>query len=409
LEISPENATEPIRISEGLGSCDNFTNRYLEWNGKWFDLKRAEIDFSGGARDLFNCGGYIRSFSEKLPPPLAAEILDASLNAYLTRSQNQDEPLEEFHVLKGLYTAYAGNQEDAREIFKEVVDSPFIKDSIWSAPAKDFLDTYNAPADLYRACLKLIGHSKYYTQFVYPPKDFVDVDLCDKKLAFQYTISTAFANTSIKEIPDSLRKAGIPVIKSGEYDFDGDDELEAWLTIVQPGETDTQLWMVAKYSQGLKAMWIANIPGIPEFSPAQTDSMKSVTLLNTNQTFTLIRHPVSGEPTLSIGEAPGNDPAQQNFAKFLQIRQKLFSNVEPVPTYNQMLELDQKYPNCPFKDTDTDGETYYACDAFYYTLALAAELAGKEDDAVQRYYDVWNDYPNSPFATLAQLRLNEKD
>ena len=75
-----------------------------------------------------------------------------------------------------------------------------------------------------------------------------------------------------------------------------------------------------------------------------------------------------------------------------------------------MLEIDRQYKNCPFKYDNTQPlssvyDDYYDCGAFYTTLAFAAELAGKDDEAVKRYYGVWSVYPDSPFALLAREKL----
>jgi len=415
LEIPAEKPVT-LNISESLGFCDISAIRYLGWNGKWFEIEKGQIIFDQkpGQESLFNCQGRIQGFADELALQEAIDVLDTSLKTYLSSPENQDEPLEELHVLKGLYTAYAGDQENARSIFNEVTNSPYVKNSIWSAPAKDFLAVYKTPADLYRACLKLVGYSKYYTQFIRPPEDFIKVDQCDKKLALEYTIATAFSKKPIDEIPDDLRKAGIQLIKSGRYDFDGNGQLELWFTVIQPisyrhEKTGTQLWIVAEYSQGLKAVFVANSPETPQFSQAQTDPTKPVIRLNTNQTFELIRRPVSGEPFISIQDVKVSDAIQQDLAKFLQLRQKLFSNNDPAPIYDQLLEIDQKYPNCPFKIIDKDGYVSYSydCATFYYTLAFSAELAGKDTDAVKRYYAVWSVYPDSPFATLARLKLEK--
>jgi hypothetical protein len=64
-------------------------------------------------------------------------------------------------------------------------------------------------------------------------------------------------------------------------------------------------------------------------------------------------------------------------------------------------------PCCCSKASVSDYSNYYDCAAIYYTLAFSAELAGKDTDAVKRYYAVWSVYPDSPFAMLTRLKLEK--
>jgi len=47
------------------------------------------------------------------------------------------------------------------------------------------------------------------------------------------------------------------------------------------------------------------------------------------------------------------------------------------------------------------------CPAFYYTLGLAYELSGEEKNAVNTYWQLWRDYPESPFSQIAQFKLEK--
>jgi hypothetical protein len=45
------------------------------------------------------------------------------------------------------------------------------------------------------------------------------------------------------------------------------------------------------------------------------------------------------------------------------------------------------------------------CDRFYYLLGLAYELNGRESDAINTYVKLWWEYRDSPFTTMARLKL----
>jgi hypothetical protein len=64
----------------------------------------------------------------------------------------------------------------------------------------------------------------------------------------------------------------------------------------------------------------------------------------------------------------------------------------------------QQLPNftCKVKDF-----AYYCYDLYLsnYLLGLAYELAGDEANALATYLQVWQNYSNSPYAIMAQAKL----
>jgi hypothetical protein len=46
------------------------------------------------------------------------------------------------------------------------------------------------------------------------------------------------------------------------------------------------------------------------------------------------------------------------------------------------------------------------CDQFHYTLGFVYNLNAEDGDAIDQYLWVWRSYPNSPYTTLARLKLD---
>ena len=213
----------------------------------------------------------------------------------------------------------------------------------------------------------------------------------------------------MSQITENLSSAGVHVSSGGWYDFDGDGNKELWFTVVQPGDADSELWIAAEYSGRVKALLVGHLPGQDfVFRRAQSDSGKMLTDFGFGQAIELVRHPLTGEPFVVI-HTETVDPAKQELALFKELRQELFTGNPAAPIYARLLQIDRKYPVCPFESKDKYNETITSCDctSFYYTLAFSAELAENETNAIKRFYDVWISYPESPFAQLARLQLEK--
>lgn len=57
---------------------------------------------------------------------------------------------------------------------------------------------------------------------------------------------------------------------------------------------------------------------------------------------------------------------------------------------------------------DPNIEKIYSRPRLYYLLALAFELSSDYENAVQNYWHLWQNYPDSPYAILAQAKLEIK-
>jgi hypothetical protein len=299
-------------------------------------------------------------------------------------------------------------------VFNEIASSPTILPSVWVKPAQDFLQAYQTPAELYRACGLVNIQVTYYNKYSDPigGDESVPVKLCDYAAALSATVATAFAASPLAQITDNLKSAGVSISSEGWYDFDGDDTYEVWFTVIQPGETKAELWIAAEYSQGVKALFVDRLPGQNlHFKSVKNDSQEILTDFGFDKTIELVRHPTTGEPFVVVREweRQGDETLKQNLIKFRKLRQLLYQGGAAGPIYEQLLEIKGKPDLCPFEKKEERGSiiSYYDCASFYYTLAFAAELVGKEDRAIEHYYAVWRMFPESSFAVMARLKLEQ--
>jgi hypothetical protein len=78
----------------------------------------------------------------------------------------------------------------------------------------------------------------------------------------------------------------------------------------------------------------------------------------------------------------------------------LLSGASPLPIRDQLVELRRSENFACLTDND--------CAYFNYVLGLANQLGLDEEGAVNSYVLIWNEYPNTPFAYMARLKLTYK-
>jgi hypothetical protein len=78
--------------------------------------------------------------------------------------------------------------------------------------------------------------------------------------------------------------------------------------------------------------------------------------------------------------------------------QELFSGFDPARARDNLLDL--RYSS-RFACLN-----WFDCANFDYALALSHELAGDTREARALYYQIWRDYADSPFATMARLKID---
>lgn len=403
-----------IQISKGFASCTESVLINFQWNGAWFEVSHGEIEFwetpYQDEYTTFTCAGNIQQFASELNHQDAFWIYDGAYTAYLQNEMNSIEMLDEFRVLMGLTSAYQGDYEMTRSIFRAIKDAPTTVGSIWIEPSQEFLQAFQSPTDLYQACSLLEACVPYYAGYV-ADKECVDIRLCDDQKVVEALISNVYSTYPLEQIPGSLRLAGVDIRAEGRYDFDGDAKDELWFSVLPPGKTTYQFWIVAEYDQGLKPlMALEELPSeitetaLIEGTPFDVFEDIDFTYM---QTFELVRHPLTGEPFVAVREVMEPTPMMQDLELFLSLRKSLFTGSDPEPIYEQLLAIENKFSHCPFEKEDEEGRTrsIYNCAAFDYTLAFTAELADKEKEAVERYFNVLYKYPYSPFALLAEGKL----
>ncbi|MGB8251752.1 MAG: hypothetical protein WCF08_00940, partial [Anaerolineaceae bacterium] len=338
------------------------------------------------------------------------------------------EMYDELRILKGVYSAFLGDKASAQSVFTDLVASPTIPESPWIEAAQDALTAYQSQNDLYRMCSAIDVCVDYFTLEMGGPDvpSCVYRNICDYGQAMQATISTAFPTSPLAKVIENLKSVGVNIITYGWRDFDLNNQAELWFTVRHPhsryfyADPYEEFWIAGQYEQGVKLLLVDELPSLNvPFKTVGEDTGRILTDYGYGKTIELVHHPYTGEPFITVWDPIITEPVDQRVSLFLDLRQMVYEGKDPEVIYNSLSEMDDQFTKCPLTGLYWDEYSAnpppgwreydaYDCATFYYTVAFAAELADKDQEAVRRYYSVWVEYPDSPFAILVQGKLVEK-
>jgi hypothetical protein len=386
--------------------CNLSVTGLSRWNGEWFEPDRITFDFRPAGDALAACMEFIKDFASRSIPAAADDLLDGAIRHWFRRTVALEDPeqLDELRTLKGLYLAYEGRVEASRGVFAALVASPTSSESSWIEPAREFLQVYHRPLDIYRACQSLTVCS-YPVSSDGSLQACVDVELCDPRQALQALVLNLPA-ASLPNAVDQLQKWGVPVQTSGFIDMDGDGLRETWFTLRHPGGRDPEVWAVVRWGDRLKALRFEGAPLPMDTIRRFETSDGGLVLINGVKQYSFKRLESNGEPfLLPVAPFPDIDPTQLALNSFEDLREALYSGTQPDVVLESLLELEKwrRFQCVPGLDPITSNY----CPDYLYTLGLSAELAGYEEFAVQSYHRLWRDYPGSLYGLMARLKLQE--
>jgi hypothetical protein len=285
------------------------------------------------------------------------------------------EALDEWRFRLGVWQALAGNPTAAVQHLSEVNSHP-APGSRWQAPAAQFLASYQGPAGLYRACQAEAQ--------------------CDMRAALaQATRDTGLSDPSLAL--DALQGLGVTVRTAGYFDFDQDGETERWAALRQRASETLEFWILARAPGGVRALFVdaveVNNPQPYFYSPMQSPPIFQLT---NARGFRLNRASASGEPYITEHAV---DVVLTSFTTDAidTAIDTLFAGGSPAQVRDTLHWVGQS-PNFECRRRGI-------CDQFYYVLALAYELSGQPEAAVNSYIAAWWEDTGGPYAVMARYKV----
>ena len=286
---------------------------------------------------------------------------------------------DEWRYRLGIYYALIGNTATADDYFQDLIDNPTIPGSRWATPAFDFKSGLGSPEGIYQECI---------------PSKF-----CDERIAFENMIDSIPQNAK-HDILNYLTKAGVSIRYSDQFDFEGDGIPERYITFKHYPDQKLEFWILTEKESGPVGLFVDTLdvsqPTLTQYTSYQGIS---IVWLNTQQSFTLGRFQDTDEVYI-IRYEPSYFYTDYTLDAIDAAISGLLSGVAPLPIRDELadLRLSENFA-C---------STELNCAYYYYVLGLANQLALAEENAVNSYVFIWNEYPNTPYAPMARLKLTYK-
>jgi hypothetical protein len=294
-----------------------------------------------------------------------------------TGAEYPDDALDEWRYRLGLYHGIIANQEEARGYAETIISSPASPDSRWIAPAADFLEIYQEQRDIYQACLPSV--------------------FCDPRLAFQSLVRT-ISSEEYSDLVNTLEQAGVSVRSSGFFDFDNDGESEPWVVISHQPGSPLEFWILSTTNDGLVAVFVSTVEtDQPRLSYIEPVTEPPTVKLDPDITFIYFKGSPDQEPVVVMVEVEVIFASDRTEAELDELEATLLSGGDPAFVRTELIVLgNSPHFTCSF----------LLCPRYYYLLGLASELVNDEFSAVAAYLELWRQFPDSPFTTMARFKLD---
>jgi len=367
--------------------CPVNIQKYYRWNRLYFENTKSQYKFRDKPLDLSRCETMVNHAAETWGPEAAIPLMESLLPDWPPAKDIEGNPYpadakDEWRYRLGVYNALLGDWETSIRYFNQVSTDPTVQNSSWITPSQEFLALYQKSVDIYKVCL--------LTEF------------CDPGHAIGLLVGNIQAEDDALQY---LWKSGLKTNSSGWFDFDGDDEPERWFTVRHRPRGRLELWILAKFSGGIKALEVAFTDAIQPtmdyleeaYISDEGLSLQPVVMLDGKYAFSMRRMPDDQEPYLV--EVPLRKEFPNRFLVPLESYEKALLEGANAQVIQQKLVNLEENPGLLCKPT-------WSCDRYFYILGLASELAGDELSAVEAYHRLWSDYSKSPFTTMARLKLS---
>jgi hypothetical protein len=366
-----------------LSACPVDITRSYRWNGVAFEQVSTDYNLEPEPSIVEYCEITVEHAARLWGHEISAEFMEAVL-PYWPPERRVDgrlyrpEARDEWIYRLGISHALAGNLEQARGFLQEIVDSPSQSESPWIQPSSDFLEAYRSEDDLYLACTQSLD--------------------CDARAALR-DITARIPVERYAQAHIDLRAYGVVLRSSGLFDFNRDGVPERWFVVRHRENQKLELWILARDTEMIHALYISDIESAsPTFRYSDQEGEPPIVQLQLGEGFKLEHLPEIGTPFISYHTVEFV-PTTFTRDTLEGAIEDLFSGQDPagVLTTLENLEQSERF-NCL---------NFSICDRFYYMLGLAYELNGREREAIDTYVKLWWENRESPFTTMARLKLEQ--
>ncbi|MFC1997063.1 hypothetical protein ACFLXI_05580 [Chloroflexota bacterium] len=364
--------------------CPVTIDHTYHWNGLWIEQNRADYAIRPAPGIVSYCELVINQAAWVWGPDTAIPLMETLLPGWPPQGASEPrtypaDAKDEWRYRLGIYYALTGDILTADEYFQDLIDHPTIPGSRWVNPAIVFQKGLSTPEGIYRVCI---------------PSKF-----CDERIAFKNIVASIPPDAE-RDVIYYLTNAGIAIRYTHEYDFEGDGLPERYMTFRHHPDKRLEFWIITEKESGYQALFVDTVEvSQPTLTRYTTRQGVSIIWLNTQQSFTLGRFHDTDEVYIILYE-PSYFYADYTLEVIDSSVNALLSGAAPQPIRDELANLRWSENFACLTDND--------CAYYYYVLGLANQLALYGEEAVNNYIYIWNEYPNTPFAYIARLKLDYK-
>jgi hypothetical protein len=364
-------------------ACPIRVTRSYTWNGEQLSTTETNYNIQPYPELLGHCERVITHAKNVWEPEVTARLTRNLLPDWPPAANPDGKPYpaetrDQWQLQAGVYTALAGEYEEAVEILSDLISMPTVPSNAWILQAESFLEAYQSEDDLYIACAK--------------------IEACDMQLALE-RLARSIPTDDYRNAPAYLNRLGVDLRGSGIFDFENDGQPERWLLVRHRPTQKLEFWILVQAPGSARALFVeladSSEPALRFHEPV---SDPPVVQTQMQQGFVLARVPASQEPylfhlTVEFTPTTFTKDALENAVL------SLFAGVNPGQVARDLEEVKSSGRfNCL---------NYRICDRFYYTLGLAYELSGETQNAKDTYIDLWWNERASQYANMARLKLEQ--
>jgi len=354
------------------------------WNGRWIERNRADYAIRPVPGIVSYCELVVNQAAWVWGAETAIPLMETLLPNWPPQGTSEPKSYpadakDEWRYRLGIYYALTGDKSSANKYFQELIDAPTIPGSRWVNPARDFQSGLNTFGGIYRACI---------------PSEF-----CNERVALQNLVA-AIPPDATHDTLYYLTNAGVAIRYTAEFDFEGDGIPERYVTFRHHPDQKLEFWIIAEKESGPEALFVDTIDvSQPTLRRFVTRQGTSIVWLNAQQSFSLERFQDTDEVYI-VRYAPSYFYLDYTLETTDSAVNALLSGAAALPIRDELIELRRSENFACLTDED--------CGYFYYVLGLANQLARDEQGAVNSYLFIWEEYPDTPFAQIARLKLTFK-
>ncbi len=386
LKPGENQMMELVFRSSVFPACSVKVERRYQWDGQNFAFLGGSFAATENPLSMAYCDIASKHAAYTWGPEAAIQIMEPLVQSWPPEKTVDGKTYpagthDEWVYRLGIMYALAGKVEEALGAFNSIIEAPSIPRSPWIQPAKDFLKNYQDGETLYKAC--------------------VLTTYCDPSTALAALINNAPKD---EDLLVYLRNSGVELTASGFFDFDKDGETERWINVKYRLREKPEFWILAATVSGIEGLRVSSVESNPpkfDFLDAayldeQDIHLQPAIFMENKFAFHMDRMPENDAPYL-VPVALRQEYPNRFLAGLQKIESALFKNEPPKQIQKDLFNLASN-PGLLCVNT-------WSCDAYYYLLGLASELAGDPRAAIEAYHRLWSDYSKSPYTTIARLKL----